>query len=205
MKKKFLALALAAAVMAPTTSAFASQTVGGADSATYNADVQVEGSVSKGDGSAPEGKIEVELPLKTAFTVDKDGKFTGSNFTINNNGGENVKVTLASFIESNPSGGITIDKELINTGTADATNAKHISNFTRDNVRLQLESTIDGTSNTYDLDKSLTSTDLGDVPAGNSAAIAITGLAGTKKDTSSVVDTKGATEEFTLRFSIRKA
>lgn len=205
MKKKFLALALAAAVMAPTTSAFASQTVGGADSGTYNADVTVEGTVSKADGTAPAGRIEVELPLKTAFTVDKDGKFTGSNFTVDNRGGESVKLTLASFVESNPSGGITVDKTLISTGTADASNAKHISNFTRDNVRLQLESTIGATSQTVDLERTLVSTELGDIAPGASAAIAITGLAGTKAAPTSDADTVGASENFTLRFSIRKA
>lgn len=204
MKKKFLALALAAAVMAPTTSAFASQTVGGADTNTYNADVQVEGVVQKADGSAPAGRIEVELPLKTAFTVDKDGKFTGSNFTVDNKGGEAVKLTLASFVESNPTGGITIDNTMINTGAADATNAKHFSNFSRSNVRLQLNSTIGTTSNTVDLERTLSSRDLGDIPAGTSAAIAITGLAGTKADAAGV-DATGVSEEFTLRFSIRKA
>ena len=201
MKKKFLALALAAAVMAPTTSAFASQTVGGADTGTYNADVQVNGSVQKKDGSAPVGKIEVELPLATSFTVDKDGNFTGSNFTVENKGGTDVNLTVASFTEADPTGGITLDGTLTNATAATTS---------RDKVRLGLQHTVGGAVGGFELNTTVNNRSVGTIAAGNSATIAITGIAGTEKQdttTSSdhAVEATGATETFTLRFRIQKA
>ena len=169
-----------------------SQTISGSDSQIFNADVQVEGSVSKGDGSAPEGKIEVELPTKAIFSVDKDGKFTGSNFNISNNGGCNIELSVANFIESNPRGGITID----NT----------ITDFTkigRATVSLQLQATANGKSQTIDLDRTISNRKLLEVRAGNSATIHILGKAGMAPSIEE--DTNGALEEFILRFKIKKA
>lgn len=203
MKKKFFALALAAAMVVPATNAFAEtsingdkQTVAGNEINSYNADVTVEGTVRKADGNLPEGKIEVELPLKTSFTVDKDGKFFGSNFTISNNGGSDVNITVASFREDDPNGGITIDKNLTEDNKADKSRAV---------VKLNLEATSGSSNNSFDLDKTILNENLVDIASGDIATVHLTGLAGTKKDGSvSEVEQNGASENFTLTFKIAK-
>lgn len=208
MKKKFLALALAAAVMAPTTSAFAqttiitspdgnTQTVAGSKENTHEADVRIEGSVLKSDGSAPAGKIQVELPTATGFVVREDGQVTGSNFNIKNTGGTDVQVVVSQFIESIPDGGINIKKDL----TPD-----QAENFARNTVKLTIEATQGSENTSFALDKTISDIDLISVPAGKSAAVYLTGIAGTKTTDDAVkVEQEGATENFTLKFKIKKA
>lgn len=169
-----------------------SQTVSGSDSQIFNADVTIEGNVLNSNGGAPAGKIEVELPTKTVFSVDKYGKFTGSNFNINNKSGCNIELSITNFIETNPTGGITID----NT----------ITDFTkvgRATVSLQLQAAADGKIKSINLDRTILNEKLVEVGAGNSAAIHILGKAGTAASLEE--DTNGATEEFILRFKIRKS
>ncbi len=204
MKKKFLALALAAAVMAPTTSAFADvvlsgdkQTVGGTEVDTgYSADVEVQGSVSRANGLGPAGKIEVELPLATTFTVNKDGDFKGSQFEIRNLGGENVNVSVESFTEGNSAGGIEIDSAMDESGR---------ENKGRNTVRLYLQHTIEGNTGGFDLNSTVTGEEVGNIKAGKSASFSILGIAGKKKDNNEKVEQDGVQESFTLRFRIKKA
>ena len=203
MKKKFLALALAAAVMAPTTSAFA-QTVGGNDTETLDANVTINGTVRNGDGTTPAGRIEVELPTATAFMVDQAGNFTGSTFTVTNRSVQAVKLLVGSFSEGNPDGGITI-KNTLTTGNDQLDT--DVSKFGRDNIRLQMSATADGQNQTIDLDSSVSNTDLVDIPANDTASVSILGLAGTDTTTNSdsEVETSGLAETFTLKFKIKKA
>ena len=195
MKKKFLALALAAAVMAPTTSVFAqtTQSVGGVDTQTYNANITINGTVNRADGLAPEGKIEVEMPTTASFTVDQKGNFIGSRFTVNNRGVGKVKLSVASFSEEDPSGKITIKKDL---------QPDQVESTNRDVIRLQLDATSGGVNTTVDLDTSVTDEDLVSIAGGGTATVQVLGLAGKAK--SSANESTGVTENFTVTFKVEK-
>ena len=96
MKKKFLGLALAAAVALPATGVYA-DTIGGNQNDTFTHNVTVTGTVSNKDGIAPEGKIEVELPTSMTFRVDQDGTFEGSDFKVQNRSSVGIDVFVDEF------------------------------------------------------------------------------------------------------------
>ena len=111
MKKKFLSLMMAAAVVATTSvSAFAAEvkTDGG------EVDVTITGSVNGPNDTPPEGTISVSVPTALTFTVNKDGKFTGSSLTVTNNGTEAVDVFAYEFTDiSNAANGIEVKTQLV--------------------------------------------------------------------------------------------
>lgn len=211
MKKKFLALALALAVMAPTTSAFAADithTVEGNATETLGADVTISGSIKNGNGIAPAGKIEVEMPTKATFAVDQEGNFKGSGFTVTNRSSVPVELSVASFSESIPSGGITIDKTITDKtdGNGKKPEEKNISEVGRNTVRLYLDATSGGKRNGFDLDKLVTNQKLVDIAKGDTAKVQVLGIAGTKTEGESEnLKNNGESEDFTISFKIKKA
>lgn len=221
MKKKFLGLALAAAVALPATSVYAAPNVTEVDDKkvlnmeatdTGKVTVPVTGTVKKDDGSLPEGKIEVELPTAMAFIVDQDGGVTETEYTISNNSNNvDIKLSVDSFTGgfsgSNGSG----DGIKIMTGeelTEDNKNQHY-----RNQVSLTLTKT-DGVDK-LDLGKvnKLTGTakELGKIDAGTHTKLKLKGIAGTKDSSEAHlpegtdVDKKGAEQEFSLVFSIKKS
>ncbi len=203
MKKKFLALALAAAVMAPTTSAFAA-TIGGNDTETHEGNITINGSVRKSDGSAAAGKIEVELPATANFTVDQEGNFIGSNFSIINRSSTAVDVKIGSFLEENRSGGIVINNQLTNDASQ-ASNSNHISQVGRNTIRLQLDGVANGVSETVDLHEGVKDASFITIPKNDTAEVQVSGLAGIKKEANEAVENGGVSENFTVKFKISKA
>ena len=110
MKKKFLSLMMAAAVVATTSvSAFADEVVkqnGG------TVDVTITGSINDKDDAAPEGTISVTVPTALAFTVNNSGSLQGTSLTITNNGTEKVDVFAYEFVDKNSTSGIEVKKTL---------------------------------------------------------------------------------------------
>ena len=109
MKKKFLSLMMAAAVVATTSvSAFAEEvrTNGG------SVDVTITGSVNGPGNTAPEGTISVTIPTALAFTVYNNGEVGGTNLDIKNNGTEDVEIYAYQFIDGNGQAGIDVVKEI---------------------------------------------------------------------------------------------
>lgn len=214
MKKKFLGLALAAAVALPATTAYAAndtQSIEMGKNETQNVNVPVSGSIRNKQGSAPEGRIEVELPTKMAFTVDQDGNLPSTTYTIQNRSQrESIDVSVASF-----SGGSTATEggsdgiKLHQSGTVTG----HRDEKYRNEIELKLTNAKDS-SKSVDLGnfKNLSNESeklLATVTSGETNSIVLSGVAGTK-DSSQVgsnstdVDSKGANEEFNLVFSIKK-
>ena len=214
MKKKFLGLALAAAVALPATTAYAAndtQSIEMGKNETQNVNVPVSGSIRNKQGSAPEGRIEVELPTKMAFTVDEDGNLPSTTYTIQNRSQrESIDVSVASF-----SGGSTATEggsdgiKLHQSGTVTG----HRDEKYRNEIELKLTNAKDS-SKSVDLGnfKNLSNESeklLATVTSGETNSIVLSGVAGTK-DSSQVgsnstdVDSKGANEEFNLVFSIKK-
>ena len=119
MKKKFLSLMMAAAVVATTSvSAFAStqnitgptQNITGPVSAEKQAEVTVEGKVADDGGNLPVGVYNVTIPSKVAFSVDNLGKFTGVELPIVNNGDGAISVKVANFADTDGELGIKLNR-----------------------------------------------------------------------------------------------
>lgn len=114
MKKKFLSLMMAAAVVATTSvSAFAAEvkTNGG------SVDVTITGSVNGPGEAAPEGTISVTIPTALAFTVNNKGEVGGTSLNIVNNGTEDVEIYAYQFIDKNGASGIELVKDTADIDT----------------------------------------------------------------------------------------
>ena len=196
MKKKFLGLALAAAVALPATSAYANTTtITGNDTETLTHDVTVSGTVRKSNGEAPAGKLEVELPTTMAFTVDEEGNFNGANYKVTNRSAVGIRLSVAEFRETDPNGGITLN-QVSGFNPADKDRA---------NIAMSLDGNVDGNFTSVDLSQVTAGTeeDVLDVGANDAGILRLNGVAGTKKDNSNL-ESNGAKEDFTLVFKVKK-
>ena len=196
MKKKFLGLALAAAVALPATSAYANTTtITGNDTETLTHDVTVSGTVRKSNGEAPAGKLEVELPTTMAFTVDEEGNFNGANYKVTNRSAVGIRLSVAEFRETDSNGGITLN-QVSGFNPADKDRA---------NIAMSLDGNVDGNATSVDLSQVTAGTeeDVLDVGANDAGILRLSGQAGTKKDNSNL-ESNGAKEDFTLVFKVKK-
>ena len=197
MKKKFLGLAMAAMVALPAA-AYA-DTFQWNEGETKDVEVTVSGSVKSNTGIAPQGKLEVELPVSMDFSVDKNGTFTGTSYNVTNRSQSKVAVSVANFTEQNTQGGITI------LPTSEKAN---IDSKGRDNVIMALI----GDNNQYiDLGNFNKATDSAKellvVDENNGVGtIQLNGVAGKAAITTNgnVSDTTGVAETFKLVFQIKK-
>lgn len=166
----------------------ASNIVTGNDTHTLIHNVTVNGTVSKSDGGAPSGKIEVELPTAMAFIVDEKGRFISSSYTVSNKSSVPIGISVSQFISPNINGAITI-KPI----------GEDIDNLDRSNLHLALV----GNNGYVDLSNvNTTSNEILRVEPSSSNILQLRGESG--KNAGSNVDTNGAREEFTLVFKIKK-
>ena len=131
MKKKFLSLMMAAAVVATTSvSAFASttQTIKDSEEVGGQAQITVTGNVEDTDGHTKPGTLNVTVPTAASFTVNKEKKFVGTEIKVQNNGTQDIDVFAYEFIDPTQNTGINVKKKS-DLHDADATN----------NVALRLE------------------------------------------------------------------
>lgn len=123
MKKKFLSLMMAAAVVATTSvSAFASTTLPttpytatGANKVVVSekgegqeSEINIRGDISDNDNNLAPSTISVTVPTAAKFTVDKSGNLVGSNIKITSEGSEPVSVSAYKFIDTTPNSNITV-------------------------------------------------------------------------------------------------
>ena len=107
MKKKFLSLMMAAAVVATTSvSAFASSDATVSENGG-SVDVKITGAVNGPNDTPPEGTISVTIPTTLAFTVNNAGEVKGTSLDVKNNGTEDVEIYAYEFIDGN--GGLGIE------------------------------------------------------------------------------------------------
>lgn len=155
MKKKFLSLMMAAAMVATTSvSAFASeaeqqtqtpqisQTPSEASNPReYNvtdtevdAEVTIDGKIANSLNKLPTSTISVSVPTAASFTVDKDGNLVGSDIKITSQGSEEIAVLAHKFVDK------TGDKQInvVDTEALKLDNAKD-NNADRKKVSLTLE------------------------------------------------------------------
>lgn len=145
MKKKFLSLMMAAAVVATTSvSAFAateegnknvtmpkSANVTGKDNQTHSQEVEIIGHVQNDSGEMPTASFKVTVPTAANFTVDNKGTLIGPELTITNEGTQGVDIFAYNF--SKKTGGameVVAESEVIDGGG---------TNVPRTKVSLQLE------------------------------------------------------------------
>ena len=212
MKKKFLGLALAAAVALPATTAYAAndtQSIEMGKNETQNVTVPISGTIRNNQGQAPEGRIEVELPTKMAFTVDQDGNLPSTTYTIQNRSQDvSIDVSVASF-----SGGSTATAG--NSTGIKLHQKNQVSNSRTEKYRNEIELQLTNPKGNKEIDLgnfnalSGSDTKLATIAAGDTNSIVLSGVAGKKPSNDlglgdADVDSKGATEDFNLVFSIKK-
>lgn len=110
MKKKFLSLMMAAAVVATTSvSAFAEDTIINNDGDT--AEVTISGAVNGAGDTTPSGTLSVTVPTALSFAVKNDGTVQGSEIKIENNGTQAINVYAYEFADTTLSDKITVYKK----------------------------------------------------------------------------------------------
>lgn len=208
MKKKFLSLMMAAAVVATTSvSAFADtkQQVEILDTVGKQTQVTVTGSITDNSGHLPANTINVTVPTSAQFTVSQQGKVLAPEIEITSDNEEEVKVTAYKF--SDPTGAEKINvvgnkSEL--TGDTDTKKGVYLTLVGKTGSVI-LKSTdssksglmkIDGTAE-YGLEDN---PELGNVSKGNPLKLKLVG------ETSSnySAPTDAISEDFTLTLKIKK-
>lgn len=115
MKKKFLSLMMAAAVVATTSvSAFAAVNTENVEVQANTAkqiEVPIQGDIAASDGTTVAGSITVTVPTSAAFKVDEHGDLTSGTMSIVNKGGATVSVIASKFVDANGVNGINLVKE----------------------------------------------------------------------------------------------
>lgn len=198
MKKKFLGLAMAAMVALPAA-AYA-DTAQWNEGETKDVNVTVSGSVKSNTGIAPQGKLEVELPVSMDFSVDQNGTFSGTSYKVTNRSQHDVAVSVADFKETNTQGGIKLlgTSKLSDLNSTGKRNEVIMALVGDGNVHVDL-----GAFNkTTDSQKKLLV-----VPKNNGVGtIRLEGIAGTREmDTvDNVSNDTGVAEKFELVFQIKK-
>ena len=117
MKKKFLSLMMAAAVVATTSvSAFAAN-VTGSDANEAQTKVTITGNVQDNQGHDAAGTFKVTVPTTANFTVTKAGTFLGTELEVANEGAQDIQVYAYKFIDKNVGEKIEVIKESEVTST----------------------------------------------------------------------------------------
>lgn len=207
MKKKFLSLMMAAAMVATTSvSAFASSTTVNADGGEVT--VTVTGNINDEGNRPPEGTISVTIPTALAFTVDNQGDLKGSNLTVVNNGTEKVDIYAYEFIDKDGGTGIEVADSVADsekrskvtlTVSGERGAAKLLSAGKTKGVSNAADNSDGGTTGV----KIATLNKYGEPQ--NEGTITLSGKAGKNTGSSSGTIDKPIREEFTLRLKVKKA
>ncbi len=123
MKKKFLSLMMAAAMVATTSiSAFANdKELTGEDTSTPTTNVEIKGSVANAQGQLPAGNFNVTVPTRASFSVTKNGVINAGEIKIKNAGEQKIEVYAYAFKDKSGDKKINIVKA--NQVVGDSTNA----------------------------------------------------------------------------------
>lgn len=144
MKKKFLSLMMAAAVVATTSvSAFAAESnvempssanVKSSDATDGTAQVQINGNIQDEKGNDAPSTFKVTVPTAANFTVTKEGALVGPSLTIKNEGTQTVEVLAQDFTR----GTGTIDVISEDTIAAEKNKSEEQQVLARNSVSLKL-------------------------------------------------------------------
>lgn len=212
MKKKFLSLMMAAAVVATTSvSAFAAgDDVEILGSEEKEVNVKVTGDVQDDAGHVLPGTISVTVPTALGFTVTSSGDVTSAPITIRSNSTEKVQVSAYTFTDTTDNKGITVVKEseLTASGTRNTDDNRYVSLRLGGDTSVDLKS--DKTkSGIYKLnggeEYQLTESPvLGTVTQGNSLELKLTGKAAKGEEGVYKAPTTAIRDTFKLVLKIRR-
>ena len=111
MKKKFLSLMMAAAMVATTSvSAFANETK--KSTGDIDHEISIEGNVKSDDNQVLPSTISVSVPTSTSFTVDTTGKLISGTMNIVNEGAKSVDIYAYKFSDPTNDREINITKNV---------------------------------------------------------------------------------------------
>lgn len=213
MKKKFLSLMMAAAVVATTSvSAFAEdRVIESPDDQHAQSKVEITGNVQNDQGENPVGTFKVTVPTRAEFTVTNEGTVISANLDIKNAGSQGIEVYAYKFVDNSGTGKINVISE-------DELAGEKIQSKNNSDVALKLTGSIgDGVAN-------LSSSSSEGVVAGGASSTYVTNLgvklltlpSGTEQKPTSgqiILDgkagktklTDAVSDDFTLTLKIKKA
>lgn len=140
MKKKFLSLMMAAAVVATTSvSAFAAN-VTGSDANEAQTKVTITGNVQDDEGNDAPGTFKVTVPTTANFKVTKAGTFLGTELKVENEGTQDIQVYAYKFVDKNVGEKIEVTTENEVTATSEVESSKVSMKLTNGNKVAYLKS-----------------------------------------------------------------
>lgn len=209
MKKKFLSLMMAAAVVATTSvSAFADD-YKWTEGTDQDVNVNITGDVADNSGHTVSGTLSISVPTATTFTVGETGTVTTTAITVQNRGTQAVDVYAYRFADNTPDAnkGITVVGK---NGLTNAPNYATLSlrlNGSAGDAYLKSERSKEGIYGVY--------TDLNCETAASGTGAKLLSVAGNKTDTITLEGTTkkdgGAApdaaiqEKFVLTLKFKKA
>lgn len=210
MKKKFLSLMMAAAVVATTSvSAFAQDYDNVPEDSEINHEVTITGDVEDNTGNIKPGTLSVTVPTTATFRIAQGGGFTGSTLEVNNRGNQAVEVYVDEFIDVDGDKNINVvsKEKTAKEGTADdALDRRSVSLNLSGNFGTAYLGTVQGSNKkgVYS-DENLHQEEqngkkVSEINAGKKDTLTLAGEAGKKAVTLS----EGVQNRFTLKLAIRK-
>ena len=129
MKKKFLSLMMAAAVVATTSvSAFASTNfINTSDENEAQSEVTITGKVQDENGKDPAGTFKVTVPTTASFTVNKYGNVLAGELEVSNAGTQEIEVYAYQFTDESGEDEINIIDDATLAGALDSKKNSTIS------------------------------------------------------------------------------
>ena len=103
MKKKFLSLMMAAAMVATTSVSAFADNYSWSENEEKDAKVTITGDVTSIGGETVSGTLSVSIPTTTKFTVSKEGKVTAPEIKVQNRGTQAVDVYAYKFVDQTTS------------------------------------------------------------------------------------------------------
>ena len=213
MKKKFLSLMMAAAVVATTSvSAFAADetkdvTVG---KNGVEQNVDITGNIADSKDQVVEGTITVTVPTAMAFTINSTGQLENAKITISNKSDSKVEVIAKGFVDSTPTSSIVVKKKSdLATNANDEAGKKNISLTLTGQNSVGLLSAASGTG-LYNVESGDEigddqNTSLGVILAKNDLDLRLTGETQKATSGSYTPPTAAMQDSFTLKLKIQKA
>ena len=212
MKKKFLSLMMAAAVVATTSvSAFAADettdvTVG---KNGVEQNVDITGNIADSQDQVVEGTITVTVPTAMAFTINSTGQLENAKITISNKSDSKVEVIAKGFVDSTPTSSIVVKKKTELGNADDETGKKNVSLTLTGQKSVGLLSTATGTG-LYNVESgdeigAEANTSLGVILAKNDLDLRLSGETQKASNGSYTAPSKAMQDNFTLKLKIQKA
>lgn len=208
MKKKFLSLMMAAAVVATTSvSAFAAGNDVTVTNDGQQVPVTITGSVN-GDGDTPAaGTLSVTVPTALSFAVKNNGTVEGTQIRVENNGTQDIKVYAYQFMDTTNGANITIHNDNSASELQKRSDVMLRINGNAGTAAFKSENESRANNGVYTLDKTAASGDgvlISSIIQGQNDDLELTGQAGTTALDGND-NTKGIVDKFTLRLKIKKA